>query len=136
MSDFSSGNAPEVPAGRPRLQLKKRDPAAVAAQDRARANSASGKPNPFGAAKPREETLKAKGVDAAEMDRAIEARTNAATRLTRQQREEADVLSAAVKEAEDALREANENEMPEMVRFFFFFFFSLPSASRGCRRRR
>ena len=34
-------------------------------------------------------------------------------RMTRQQREEADQLSQAVREAEDALREANENEMPE-----------------------
>lgn len=113
MSDFSSGDP--VPAGRPRLQLKKRDPAAVAAAARTRADSASGKANPFGAARPREETLKAKGVDAAEMDRKIEAKSNAVTRLTRQQREEADVLSAAVKVAEDELREANENEMPEMA---------------------
>ncbi|KAH8058793.1 plant specific eukaryotic initiation factor 4B [Aureococcus anophagefferens] len=47
------------------------------------------------------------------MDKKIEAKTTSTTRMTRQQREEADQLSQAVREAEDALREANENEMPE-----------------------
>ncbi|EGB04960.1 hypothetical protein AURANDRAFT_66808 [Aureococcus anophagefferens] len=93
--------------------LKKRDPAAAAKAAAERSASASGKPNPFGAARPREETLKAKGVDVKLMDKKIEAKTTSTTRMTRQQREEADQLSQAVREAEDALREANENEMPE-----------------------
>ena len=164
MASYES--SPEaVPAGRPKLMLKKRDPAAAAKAAAERSASASGKPNPFGAARPREETLKAKGVDVKLMDKKIEAKTTSTTRMTRQQREEADQLSQAVRdgagnsrlfrsfrlifgraiisrtrgcffwsararnthveaklthpvpaqvrEAEDALREANENEMPE-----------------------
>ena len=112
MASYES--SPEaVPAGRPKLMLKKRDPAAAAKAAAERSASASGKPNPFGAARPREETLKAKGVDVKLMDKKIEAKTTSTTRMTRQKREEADQLSQAVREAEDALREANENEMPE-----------------------
>ncbi|KAH8064059.1 plant specific eukaryotic initiation factor 4B [Aureococcus anophagefferens] len=109
MASYES--SPEaVPAGRPKLMLKKRDPAAAAKAAAERSASASGKPNPFGAARPREETLKAKGVDVKLMDKKIEAKTTSTTRMTRQQREEADQLSQAVREAEDALAEANERD--------------------------
>ena len=112
MSSYES-SPDAAPSGRPKLMLKKRDPAAAAAAAASRTSTTGGKPNPFGSARPREETLAAKGVDLKAMERKIEAKTTATTRMTRQQREEADVLSAAVREAEDELREANENEMPE-----------------------
>ena len=97
------------PRGRPKLMLKKRDPAAAArlAQTRSRGS------NPFGDAKPREEVLTSKGVDVKAMDRKTELKAQAAHRLTRQQREEADALAAEVKNAENALQEANEKELPE-----------------------
>ena len=47
------------------------------------------------------------------MDRKTELKAQAAHRLTRQQREEADAIAAEVKHAEEALREANEKELPE-----------------------
>ena len=95
------------PRGRPKLMLKKRDPAAAArlAQTRSRGS------NPFGDAKPREEVLTSKGVDVKAMDRKTELKAQAAHRLTRQQREEADALAAEVKNAENALQEANEKEL-------------------------
>lgn len=58
-------------------------------------------------------TLAAKGVDAAEIDKKIELKTRASTRLTRQQQDEADAVAAELAHAERELREANENEMPE-----------------------
>jgi hypothetical protein len=56
MSD-NGADAP-APAGRPRLNLKPRDPSAAAklAEER----DASAKPSPFGAAKPREAILAAR----------------------------------------------------------------------------
>ena len=86
--------AASPPAGRKRLQLKKRDPAAAAANAASLAPS-SGKANPFGAARPREEILQGKGVDARAEDRKREQKTLAAKRLTRMQREEADVAGRA-----------------------------------------
>ena len=110
-SDAPTGSPPaSPPRGRPRLQLKKRDPAAAArlAQQAPRRGS-----NPFGDAKPREEVLTNKGIDVRAMDRKTELKAQAAHRLTRQQREEADAIAAEVKHAEEALREANEKELPE-----------------------
>ena len=110
-ADAPTGSPPaSPPRGRPRLQLKKRDPAAAArlAQQAPRRGS-----NPFGDAKPREEVLTNKGIDVRAMDRKTELKAQAAHRLTRQQREEADAIAAEVKHAEEALREANEKELPE-----------------------
>ena len=110
-ADAPGGSPPaSPPRGRPRLQLKKRDPAAAArlAQQAPRRGS-----NPFGDAKPREEVLTGKGIDVKAMDRKTELKAQAAHRLTRQQREEADAIAAEVKHAEEALREANEKELPE-----------------------
>lgn len=112
MSDPAPDPPSTSPPGRKKLVLKKRDPVAAAAAKSSLAPS-SGKSNPFGAARPREETLLAKGVDVKEMDAKLESRTTAAKRLTRMQREEADIASARVARAEAALREANEKEMPE-----------------------
>ena len=102
----------EAPRERPKLNLKKRDPAAAAAARSAMAPS-SGKANPFGAARPREEALKAKGVDPKAQDRERERKLNARKNLTRMQRQDADALAEVVRRAEEALREANEKEMPE-----------------------
>ena len=58
-------------------------------------------------------SLTGKGIDVKAMDRKTELKAQAAHRLTRQQREEADAIAAEVKHAEEALREANEKELPE-----------------------
>ena len=104
--------APSPVRTRPKLNLKKRDPAAAAAAASSMAPS-SGKPNPFGAARPREETLKAKGVDAGAQDTERERKMQAMKNLSRFQKQDADELADVVRRAEEALREANEKEMPE-----------------------
>ena len=116
-ADASGGSPPaSPPRGRPRLQLKKRDPAAAArlAQQAPRRGS-----NPFGDAKPREEVLTGKGIDVKAMDRKTELKAQAAHRLTRQQREEADAIAAEVKHAEEALREVRSRR-PVVLWCFHF----------------
>ena len=116
-ADAPTGSPPaSPPRGRPRLQLKKRDPAAAArlAQQAPRRGS-----NPFGDAKPREEVLTNKGIDVKAMDRKTELKAQAAHRLTRQQREEADAIAAEVKHAEEALREVRSRR-PVVLWCFHF----------------
>ncbi|KAH8062856.1 hypothetical protein JL720_13227 [Aureococcus anophagefferens] len=72
----------------------------------------SGKSNPFGAARPREETLKAKGVDAGAQDTERERKMQAMKNLSRFQKQDADELADAVRRGGGA-REANEKELPE-----------------------
>ena len=77
------GGGAEPPMQRKRLQLQPRSEAGAAAAQA----SQSAKANPFGAAKPREEILASKGMNAADMDKQIE-RKAAPVRLTREQEEE------------------------------------------------
>jgi hypothetical protein len=82
MSEFAAaGEASDAaPTGeRPRMQLKPRSKAAGATGGFA----ATGKANPFGAARPREEILKAKGVDVAKIDAALEEKTRRLPRLSK-----------------------------------------------------
>ena len=98
-----------APAGeRPRLKLAQRSAAPAATSVAPASSSAS----PFGAARPREETLRAKGVDAAEVDKKIDLKASS-SRLTRQQQEEADAVAEDLAAVEAELRRANEMELPE-----------------------
>ena len=81
--DDGGGGGSGPPMQRKRLQLQPRSEAGAAAAQ----GSQSAKSNPFGAAKPREEILASKGMNAADMDKQIE-RKAAPVRLTREQEEE------------------------------------------------
>jgi hypothetical protein len=83
MSEFAAageGAPAAAPTGeRPRMQLKPRSKAAGATGGFAN----TGSNNPFGAARPREEILKAKGVDVAKIDAELEERTRRLPRLSK-----------------------------------------------------
>lgn len=96
---------------RPRLNLKPRS--ATAATDAARSGGGgSSKSNPFGAAKPREQVLASKGIDASLVDKRVE-RKASVPRLTAEQDRQVEDLRAELTEVEEKLREANEMELPE-----------------------
>lgn len=95
---------------RPRLHLKPRS--AKAAQDQAAAHASSAKSNPFGAAKPREEVLASKGIDATLVDKRVERKAHV-PRLTADQDKQVEGLREELTELELKLREANEMELPE-----------------------
>jgi len=101
---------------RPRLQLKPRSAAAAQAQDAhppaASSSSGSSKSNPFGAAKPREEVLASKGIDASLVDKRVERKASVA-RLTADQDRQVEGLRKELTDIEEKLREANEMELPE-----------------------
>eukprot|EP00580_Thalassiosira_gravida_P007770 CAMPEP_0201627478 /NCGR_PEP_ID=MMETSP0493-20130528/2646_1 /ASSEMBLY_ACC=CAM_ASM_000838 /TAXON_ID=420259 /ORGANISM="Thalassiosira gravida, Strain GMp14c1" /LENGTH=161 /DNA_ID=CAMNT_0048097931 /DNA_START=203 /DNA_END=684 /DNA_ORIENTATION=+ len=94
---------------RPRLQLKPRS--ATAGKSTASGGGHS-KSNPFGAAKPREEVLASKGIDASLVDKRVEQKASVA-RLTADQDREVEDLRKELTEIEEKLREANEMELPE-----------------------
>mmetsp|Transcript_8767 Transcript_8767/g.18227 ORF Transcript_8767/g.18227 Transcript_8767/m.18227 type:complete len:361 (+) Transcript_8767:59-1141(+) len=98
-----------TPTGeRPRLHLKPRSSTATATP----ASPSSTKPNPFGAAKPREEVLASKGIDPTLVDTRIEKKAHA-PRLTAEQDRQVELLRKELTEIEAKMREANENELPE-----------------------
>ena len=66
----------------------------------------------FGAAKPREEVLAKKGVDAKQVDARIEKKVTP-VRISKEQEEEVDILRKELTTIETKLREANEMEQPE-----------------------
>jgi Spy/CpxP family protein refolding chaperone len=76
---------------RSRLQLKPRSAEGVAAAQA----SNSGKSNPFGAARPREEILREKGVDIQKMEADLDKRTAKLPRMNKEQTEEYDALVEA-----------------------------------------
>ena len=75
-------------------------------------SSSRGSSNPFGAAKPREEVLAKKGIDAKLVDARIEKKVTP-VRLTKDQEEEVEALRQELTVVEAELREANEKELPE-----------------------
>ncbi|KAL7470513.1 hypothetical protein ACHAXS_010767 [Conticribra weissflogii] len=98
------------PAGeRPRLHLQPRSSTAAAS---AAAPASPSKPNPFGAAKPREEVLASKGIDPTLVDTRIEKKAHV-PRLTAEQDRQVELLRKELTEIEEKMREANENELPE-----------------------
>ncbi|KAL3816073.1 hypothetical protein ACHAXA_009711 [Cyclostephanos tholiformis] len=98
---------------RPRLQLKPRS-ANPGSSDPSSSSSSSGgsKSNPFGAAKPREEVLASKGIDASLVDMRVERKASVA-RLTAEQDRRVEALRKELTDVEERLREANEMELPE-----------------------
>jgi hypothetical protein len=96
------------------VQLKPRSAHAgqepVAASGRTKSRSAKG--NPFGAAVPREQVLKTRGIDASVMDASIERKANV-LHFTSEQEAELEAVRVALTKAEKDLLEANENELPE-----------------------
>lgn len=95
------------------LQLKPRSAHAgqeVAPSGRTKSRSAKG--NPFGAAVPREQVLKTRGIDASVMDASIERKANV-LHFTAEQEAELEAVRVALTKAEKDLLEANENELPE-----------------------
>jgi hypothetical protein len=77
-----------------------------------RKKSTSAKGNPFGAAVPREQVLKTRGIDASVMDASIERKANV-LHFTSEQEAELEAVRVALTKAEKELLEANENELPE-----------------------
>lgn len=104
----SAGNS-AAPSSRPRLNLKPRSAQGVAA---ATSGGASRKSNPFGAAKPREDVLASKGIDAHIVDNRIEKKA-AVRRFTSDQERDVEKLRGELTKIEEDMREANENELPE-----------------------
>ncbi|KAL7532086.1 hypothetical protein ACHAWF_004008 [Thalassiosira exigua] len=95
---------------RPRLRLKPRSAnAGSTSQD---PSPRAGGSNPFGAAKPREEVLASKGIDASLVDKRVE-RKASVPRLTAEQDRQVEDLRAELTDIELKLREANEMELPE-----------------------
>ena len=83
--DGGSGGG-DAPSGeRPRLKLTKRSEAGVRA---AQAKSGGAKSNPFGNAKPREEVLLSKGVDALALEKRMDAKTRRLPRMSKEEEEE------------------------------------------------
>eukprot|EP00978_Attheya_sp_CCMP212_P034544 scaffold145139_cov40-Attheya_sp.AAC.1 len=104
--------APSGPPRRQRLQLKPRSATAGSTAAAPSSSSSSGKSNPFGAAKPREEVLASKGIDAKLVDARIQKKA-AGVKLTREQEMEVEGLREELTVAEQKLRDANEMELPE-----------------------
>mmetsp|Transcript_14590 Transcript_14590/g.20621 ORF Transcript_14590/g.20621 Transcript_14590/m.20621 type:complete len:213 (-) Transcript_14590:48-686(-) len=103
----SSGGPPPT---RKRLQLKPRS--ATKKHDASSASASSGKSNPFGAAKPREEVLASKGIDAKSIDEKIQKKATV-LHFTKDQDAEIQAIQAELTKAESDLRNANEQELPE-----------------------
>jgi len=95
---------------RPRLKLKPRS--VTAGQPTPSSSGGSSKSNPFGAAKPREEVLASKGIDASLVDKRVERKANV-PRLTAEQDRQVENLRKELTEIEEKHREANEMELPE-----------------------
>ncbi len=74
----------------------------------------SPKPNPFGSAKPREEVLAKKGIDFHDIDERIQKKASVA-HFTKEQEFRIQMLQNDLTQAEDALRQANEKELPEVT---------------------
>jgi hypothetical protein len=72
----------------------------------------SGKSDPFGAARPREQVLKQRGVDVALMDSRIERKAEV-HHFTKEQEQEIEAVRSELEVAEANLRDANEKELPE-----------------------
>jgi hypothetical protein len=77
-----------------------------------RQRSSSAKGDPFGAAVPREQVLKNRGIDASAMDASIERKANV-LHFTSEQEAEIEAVRLALTKAEKMLLDANENELPE-----------------------
>ena len=105
-SIFNGGDGPPPEGGRRRLQLKPRSAEGVAAANAQR----STKSNPFGAARPREEILKAKGVDVGAMEAKLDAKTAKLPRMNKEQQEEYDSLSDALKFEQSEIEKADTPE--------------------------
>merc|ERR1719221_2446798 len=95
---------------RPRLNLKPRS--ANAGKDNGGGGGVSSKSNPFGAAKPREQVLASKGIDAKQVDQRVERKAHR-TKLTADQDKQDEELRLELTNIELKLREANEMELPE-----------------------
>lgn len=102
------GGSPEKPKERPKLQLAKRSVVGAGAA------APSPAPSIFGGARTREEVLTSQGIDPATIDQKIEKKA-AVIKLTRDQEQEIEAIRSELAYAEKELREANENELPELV---------------------
>ena len=123
MSSFSSNNGSsqalhvgddipgdEIPAGRPRLMLKKRSTSgpkkAVASKPAGRSLNSS----IFGQAKTREEILAAKGVDVSALEKRVAAKTQRLPRMNREERETYESIEEEISFAKSELERAETEE--------------------------
>jgi len=97
------------PPRRKKLALKPRGSSSTSTLT---STSSTAKSSIFGAAKPREEVLASKGIDAKLVDERITKKATA-VHYTREQNEEIQAIQAELTRAEADLRHANENELPE-----------------------
>ena len=74
----------------------------------------SKKSNPFGAAKPREQVLRQRGIDVKSLDAKFEAKAKI-TKFSTQQEEEIERVRQELTRLEAQWRQANEKELPEEV---------------------
>lgn len=79
---------------------------------RPRSRSISSKGDPFGAALPREQVLKQRGIDPSEQDSRFELKAEVA-HFTPEQEAEVEAVQAQLTKLEREWRNANENELPE-----------------------
>ena len=96
------------PQERRRLQLKPRS--AAGAAQASKNSPRSSKSNPFGAAKPREEVLRAKGVDVAAKEAELDKRVSKLPRMNKDQQETLDSLRSEVDFAKNELTKASTAE--------------------------
>ena len=103
MEDAPERSSGGSSGGRPRLMLKKRTKPREDVGGYAKKAGASARSNPFGAARPREESLKARGIDIKALDAKIDAKTTKLPRMSREQSEEYDGLLEVIKLEESGL---------------------------------
>lgn len=103
---------PQANHQRRRLKLEPRGSSQTVAPIGRR--SPTSKSNPFGAAKPREEVLAGRGIDVRLADERIQKKASN-VHFNQKQETWLETVRAELTVAEENLREANENEMPEEV---------------------
>eukprot|EP00949_MAST-11_sp_MAST-11-sp1_P001936 g1936.t1 len=97
-----------IPEGRPKLKLKARSKPKT--QDAASSAASS---SIFGQAKPREQVLKAKGVDASELDSRVDAKVTRLPRMNREQQATYEAILNEVSFAKSELEKAETDEARE-----------------------
>lgn len=76
--------------------------------------ASSSKSNPFGAAKPREQVLRQRGIDVKSLDAKFEEKAKI-TKFTTEQEEQIETVRQELTHLETLWRQANEKELPEEV---------------------
>mmetsp|Transcript_64530 Transcript_64530/g.76399 ORF Transcript_64530/g.76399 Transcript_64530/m.76399 type:complete len:212 (+) Transcript_64530:163-798(+) len=115
MSDYYTSYEQPATSGPPpqrkRLQLKPRS-VGTSRTPQSQPSPRSSSSNPFGNAKPREEVLAGKGIDAKLVDARIQKKATT-LHLTRDQEMQVNTLQRELDQIQKSRREANEKELPE-----------------------